>query len=301
MKLVTGAAGFIGSHFLDKDTVAIARDINRRVQQHPEVTWCFGDLADPKFVERVVLDYRPDVVLHLGAKAVVLTAEKSTYDTYKSNVLGTVNLLDACEKLDKKPLFCLFSTDKVVPYENAKETDPYGSRLGHYARTKMMQEVAVAEHAGIPSIVVRSCNVIGIGDTHSRIVPNTIRECISIKRATIFTEKPPSKRHYIDIDDAVASVNFLIERNATGTYHIGGPSVKTQEEVVKEILKHFPNAEPLYVEREHTGKEIINQSLNLDKLKSLGWEPKVSFEESIERTVRWWRYGIKDMKFECWV
>lgn len=301
MKLVTGATGFIGSHFLDKDTVAIARDINRRVHQHPEVTWCFGDLADPRFVERVVLDYRPDVVLHLGAKAVVLTAEKSTYDTYKSNVLGTVNLLDACEKLDRKPLFLQMSTDKVVPYENAKETDPYGSKLGHYARTKMMQEVALAERIEIPSVIVRSCNVIGPGDTHSRIVPNSIRECIEKKCATIFVEKPPSKRHYIDIDDVVESVNFLVNRGAQGIYHIGGPAVRTQEEVVREVLSHFPDAKPVYVEREHTGKEIITQSLNFDKLRAIGWEPKVSFEESIERTVRWWRYGIKDMKFECWV
>jgi len=300
MKLVTGAAGFIGSHFLDKDTVAIARDTNHRVHKHPEVTWCFGDLADPKFVERVVLDYKPDVVLHFASKAIVTTAEKSTYDTYKSNVLGTVNLLDACEKLDKKPLVCLFSTDKVVPYENAKETDPYGSKLGHYARTKMMQEVAVAERE-VPSLIVRSCNVIGPGDKAPRIVPNTIRDCINLKRARIFIEKPPSKRHYIDVDDVVDAVNFLLSKEATGLYHIGGSAVKTQEEVVKEILKHFPDADPKYVEREHAGKEIVSQSLNFDKLKSLGWEPKVSFEKSIERTVQWWRYGVKDMKFECWV
>ncbi|MEM2355182.1 MAG: NAD(P)-dependent oxidoreductase [Candidatus Bathyarchaeia archaeon] len=293
--LVTGASGFVGSFLVERlkrekyEVVGTVRDVNRAVMSEG-VTWCIGDLSDPVFVNRVVAEYTPDAVFHIAAKAIVTTAEQDIVDTYRSNVIGTANLLEACSKLKNRVWVFLLSTDKVLGEgDNAKEDKPYPERLGHYARSKMMQELLFKEYSDrLSTLILRSCNVIGERDTHRRIVPNTIRAALSGESPIVYREKPPSHRQYIYVSDLIDAIMLLFEMRETGVYHVGTPNIKTQEEVVLEILKHFPNVKPKYVEREH-GIEIVRQSLNYDKIQSLGWKPKVTFEEAIERTVEWWK------------
>jgi len=302
--LVTGAGGFVGRHLCRAlkrhEVVGVTRDVNRALfpdpageTSGPDVTWCIGNLANPKFAERVVLDYEPEVVVHLAAKSIVLTAQEAAFETYSSNVIGTVNLLDACTKLREKPHFILMSTDKVVPYDNAKEDFPYAFQLGHYARSKMMQELLLREYPDIPSAVLRSCNIYGGGDLSRRIIPNTVRAAIRGEPPVIYREHPPSHRQYIYVGDVVGAITLLIQKRATGLWHVGTPDVLTQEQVVLRILEHFPGVKPRYVPRKH-GVEVIQQSLNYERIqRELGWRPKVSFDRGIKLTIDWYKRWLE--------
>ena len=292
--LVTGGSGFIGFHLVrrllgeDCEVCCVVRD-PWKAHMFEDVVYCVGDLADPVFVNRVVFEHMPDVVLHLAAKAIVTTAEYDVVDTYRSNLIGTVNLLEACSKLKSKPLFYLQSTDKLFPWDNAKEDDS-PQPIGHYALSKYMQELMAKQYVDKLNILIcRSCNVIGEGDTHKRILPNTIRSCLANQPPIIYKETPPSHRQYIYVSDLIDAILLLIKKGETGVYHVGTPWIKTNEEVVTEVLKHFPHLKPQYVERQHTGVEIIQQSLNYQKITVLGWKPKTTFEEAIAKTVEWWK------------
>lgn len=293
--LITGATGFVGTNFCRKfaekyDIIGIARSFSQR-RVSDKVHYAFGDLASPDFVSGVINKYQPDVVLHLAAQTIVKAARRAVGATFRDNVIATLNLLEACANAVKKPRFILMSTDKVVPYVDARENDPYPPRMDVYGRTKMIQELLLKDYSDkLSTLIFRSCNVYGPFDERPTIIPNTIRTAINGERPIIYDEKEKSFRQYIFVDDVLRAIEKFIDEEVEGLYHIGSPDIKTNEAVVKEVLKHFEGVEPLYITPPKE-RGILRQSLNWKRTeKELGWKPRVSFEEGIAKTVRWWRF-----------
>ena len=293
--LVTGSMGFIGTNFCKKfaekyEIIGITRSFSQR-RANENVHYVFGDLASSSFTASLINKYQPDVVLHLAAFTIVKAARRAVEATFRDNVIATLYLLEACANAVKKPRFILMSTDKVVPYVNAKENDPYPQRMDVYGRTKMIQELLVRDYSDrLSTLIFRSCNVYGPYDERSAIIPNTIRAAMSGLRPIVYDEREKSFRQYIFVDDLLAAIEKFIDEEIEGLYHVGSPDVKTNEEVVFEILKHFGGIEPLYIEPPEE-RGILRQSLNWEKIRrDLGWEPRVSFNEGIAKTVGWWRW-----------
>jgi len=293
--LITGATGFVGTNLCRKfaekyDIIGVARSFSQQ-RASDKVHYAFGDLASPNFVSSLINKYQPDVVLHLAAQTIVKAARRAVSATFRDNVIATLNLLEACANAVKKPRFILMSTDKVVPYLDARENDPYPPRMDVYGRTKMIQELLVRDYSDrLSALTFRCCNVYGPFDESPRIIPNTIRAVMSGRRPIIYKEKERSFRQYIFVDDLLAAIEKFIDEEVSGLYHVGSPDIKTNEAVVKEVLKHFPGIEPLYITPPKE-RGILRQSLNWERIKKeLGWKPKVSFEEGIVKTVGWWRF-----------
>lgn len=298
--LVTGASGFIGNHLFDRfrgPKVGIERDIGKRPLAGGVVA--NGDLRDGNFVNRVIGEYQPDVVIHTAALAIVGQALLNTYEAYSSNVLGTLNLLEACKRLSKKPYFMLLTTDKVLGEgDDSTEDKPYPFELlGPYEQSKVMQEILCRRYGGsFPTCIIRSCNVYGPGDRHDRIIPNTIRQCLAGEDPYVFREDPPSHRQYIYVDDLVNAFVMAEEVRLKGIYHVGSPAVLTQQQVVEHVCLAFPdkNLKPVTVDMEARRKQFLwyinQQSLNYERIRrQLGWEPETSFTSGIGKTVEWWR------------
>jgi len=300
--LVTGGSGFIGSHLIAKikesnRVVTLVRDI----LPTPWANWlnealdsCVivkGDLLDGDLIRRILADYSIEYVIHLAAQSIVRTALRDPKTTFSVNIMGTVTLLEACRQLDVPSVYCQ-STDKVYGERmDSIETDPLVS-TGPYETSKACADLtaqAFMETYGMNIIIGRPCNTYGF-DMAKRIIPNTIKVCLKGEPPIIY-EGEKTLRQFIYVEDLVDSILFLTRQNQKGIYNIGTDDILTQEEVVKNISKYFPLT-PRLVKREKPIKEIQRQTINWSKLENLGWQPKHTFDEAIQKTIeRFEKYG----------
>jgi len=296
--LVTGASGFIGSHLcaaLKKDhvVVALVRDLLPLKWTTDALSGCIlvrGDIRDLPLLKRVLSQYGVDWVFHLASQAIVRVATSNPFETFETNILGTVNVLEACRQLNVLKLL-IQSTDKV--YGNTldatelsplKAEDPYGA-------SKIAMDVIAQSYMktyGMSIVIPRSCNVFGL-DYASRIIPNTVRSCLRGEPPVIYEGERDSARQYIYVDDEVETLIHLM-KVLDGVVNIPG-HFKTQEEVVQEVLKHFPDLWPQYVLRPFP-QEILRQSMRTEKLGF--FRVFVSFQEGIRLTIEQFKQYWED-------
>jgi len=298
---VTGASGFIGSHLCNELTkkytvVAQIRDI----YPTPWGQWlqealrnCVlvkGDVLDFQFVKRVMTEYSPQKgVVHLAAQALVATAQKDPMSTFQINVQGTVHVLEAARQL-QTPRLLINSTDKVYGDNtqatvNSKlvPTEPYGT-------SKICMDLIAQTYRqtyGIPITVTRPSNVYGYDFCSGRIIPNTIKKCIRGENPFIYKDEA-SVRQYVFIEDVCEIIEDLLTvETAPAIVNIASNTIRTQQEVVLEILKNFPGIAPEYVEKPNL-REIHSQCMT-EFLKA---KKPIEFTEGIRKTIEAFRkYG----------
>ena len=298
---ITGVSGFIGSHLakhltdrgefvvgLMRDSVPLAW--TRHALEKTNIV--YGDLSDLNLLRRVLVDYNIDTVFHLGSVAIVKKAQKDPVDTFSTNVMGTVNLLEACRQVGLRKRILVHITDKI--YGNTLDADvfsPY-KPLEVYSASKVCQDVVAQSYETAYDMEVlrtRSCNVFGL-DYNDRIIPNTIRAALSGKRPVIY-EGENTMRQYIYIDDLLSAFHALMETGRYGPWNIATDIILSQSQVVEEILRHprFAGIEPERVKRV-APQEISRQSIRCSEFL---WRPKFSFREGIDATVEGFeKWGI---------
>lgn len=294
--LVTGASGFIGSHLVRKlmdegeNVVSLIHDCPVWTKWLSESvkpsTKAHGTILDLHFLKRVINQYSVDTVFHLAAQSIVKRAYNDPINTYHVNVMGTVNLLEACRQLDVERIL-IQSTDKV-----------YGNKIGAavedrlipteaYGTSKICTDVIAqtfTETYDMPISIARCCNVYGY-DWNKRIIPNTIRSCLSGADPLIFRDDY-SKRQYIHVDDVVRALKSCLS-DTRHIYNVATKDVITQEEVVLKILSFFPSLKPKYVDKPSL-KEIKSQSMKTN-IHPSRWKPEISFHEGVKRTINSFR------------
>ena len=295
---VTGATGFVGSHMCKKLTdngytvVAMRRDCFQTKWLKEALDKCIkvtGDIRDLRFLKRVINQYEVEEVYHFAAQPIVKYALKNPIETFDVNVIGTATLLEACRELGVNKVLVM-STDKVYGNRmNATELDQ-PQIVEPYQASKICQETVALTYLiayKMNIVIPRACNIYGY-DLSSRIIPNTIRTCLRGENPVIF-EGEKTVRQYIYVEDVTDALLYLMSKWTKGIFNIATDDVKTQEEVVLEILKHFPNLKPRYVKRERP-IEIEKQSM---LMKDFGWKPKYTFEEGIKETIEKFKeYGF---------
>jgi len=287
---VTGATGFIGSHLVDKlkkghYVVALVRDIVPSRWLAEALDGCVmvrGDVRNSSLLKRIINQYRVERVYHLSAQAIVSSALRNPIETFDVNVMGTLNILEACRQFHVDKVLVM-STDKVFGKQmNATEqsklipTEPYGT-------SKICQDYIArcwTETYGMNVIVPRSCNVYGL-DSSNRIIPNTVRSCLRGEQPIVY-EGEKTLREYIYVTDLVEALVMLMESQKSGAFNVTTNELKTQEEVVLEILRHFPHLSPRYIKRGKPVKEIQSQSMICS---DFGWKPRHSFGEGAKLTI----------------
>lgn len=295
--LVTGASGFIGSHLAKK-----LRENGERVVSliHDEPIWTGwlkealgdtvlvrGDIRDFSLLKRVLVNHEIDKVVHLGSQAIVKHACKDPVNTFDINVMGTINLLEACRQTGVEYVICQ-STDKVYGNQRGATTESRLIPTEPYSASKIAMDVAAQsfiETYGMKICITRCCNVFGY-DWNSRIIPNTIRSCLRGESPIIFKDDK-SERQYIFIKDVTETFLDLMENQVTGVVNIATSDVLTQEEVVLTILRNFPELKPKYVEKPEL-KEITSQSIVPDYPKIY-----IAFEYGVKLAIdAFRRYGF---------
>ena len=298
--LVTGATGFVGQHLIKRLTVlgheivCIVRDID-----HYQNRWwkreqvAYGDITNPVFVERVVTDYSPDIVFHLAAQSIVRTARNSPYNTFETNAIGTLNILESCRKSLTSRVF-IMSTDKV--YGNTMDASEHASlrSSGFYETSKVcVDHIAqtYARQTDLSITIIRPCNIYGPGDRNKRIIPNMVQEALVEKTITLFKGND-DKREYIYINDLVNALITMIDSNVKGIYNIGTGNVLDQVDIAECIGLFLPVTTKMVTPPNFKKAELHQQSVDHKKITSL-WKPNVTIRDGIKNTIRWWRDELK--------
>ena len=223
-----------------------------------QVNHIIGDIRDQKQIEAVVRDADPEVVFHLAAQSLVLESYQSPAQTWSTNVMGTVNLLEAMRQLNGSRVGIMVTTDKVYKnFETGRpfvEEDALGGR-DPYSASKSAMEMAVAcwrdsfcETQGHRIATVRAGNVIGGGDwSQNRIIPDIARA--QIKKETLKLRNPHSVRPWQHVLDPLSGYLRLAIRLSESddpkfqsSFNFGPSSdnFRTVEELVKAVYGLWP-------------------------------------------------------------
>ena len=269
------------------------------------VDWQQGDIRDAAAVSKSLLDCQPDFVFHLAAQPLVRLSYTEPVETYQTNVLGTIHVLEALRQLENPCATVMVTTDKC--YDNRewlhgyREDDPLG---GHdpYSASKVGTEAVVAawqqiqRTSGGPKVVAaRAGNVIGGGDWgDSRLLPDLIRSFSSGQKMAV--RNPASTRpwqHVLDpLSGYISALEAILNDEKITSINFG-PDTKSiaVSEVVEVAVKTWglsTNIE-LGSSVQNNAAEAVSLDLNPDYAKqSLGWEPCWSQEEAVISTVQWW-------------
>ncbi len=274
-----------------------------------------GDMRDSSRLEEVIAKYKPEIIFHLAAQALVRTSYQNPKYTYETNLMGSLNLLESVRKFDFIKTVIMITSDKC--YENVeqiwgyKETDRMGG-YDPYSSSKGCTELMIASYRnsyfnpkdyakhGKAVASVRAGNVIGGGDwSDNRLIPDCIRFIEEGKDIEI--RSPHATRpweHVLEPLSGYLRVGQKLMEDPVG-YAQGfnfGPSIecnKTVWEVVEYLVKYYGKGKVVDV----SGAEMVHENtlLSLDVTKAyrmLQWKAMLNLHEAIEFTVDWYKEAL---------
>ncbi len=312
--LVTGGSGLLGSWLVDmltekgaaltilmRDDVPSSRLFETSVLKKANVAR--GELENYYEVGRTINEYEIDTVFHLGAQTIVGTANRSPISTFKSNIEGTWNVLEACRnaKLVKKVVIA--SSDKAygdqekLPYS---EDTPLQGKHPYDVSKSCADLIAQSYYHTYktPVCIARCGNIYGPGDLNfNRIVPGTIRSILDAERPIIRSDGT-YVRDYIYVKDAAEAYVLLAEnmeqKGILGeAFNFSTRNKMTVLEIVKSILKVMDSKlEPKILDE--ASAEIKKQYLSSEKAKKmLDWEARYAIEAGLRETIPWYIKYLK--------
>lgn len=310
---VTGANGFVGS-WLTKSLVEKGANVIALVRdQHPhgglafhkleqKVTIILGNLTDYFLLERIMNEYEIDTCFHLASQVIVQIANRSPLSTFKSNIEGTWNLLEACRTSQFIKRIIVASSDKAygehkrLPYT---EDLPLNGTYPYDVSKVCMDLLArcYAKTYDMPITVTRFSNIFGGGDLNfSRIVPDTFRSILLFNRDPIIRSDGTPLRDYIYVLDAVNA--YLVLAKHMDQADLSGEVFNFGNELpisVKDlVLKILVCSQKSYLKAAIFGQgkqkgEIVEQYLSSKKARErLHWRPEYSLEDGLQLTKDWY-------------
>jgi CDP-glucose 4,6-dehydratase len=265
----------------------------------PEVV---ADIRDKNALSRVFDEHQPSAVIHLAAQPLVMESYLNPHETFETNVMGTVNLLQGVEKSNTIEVVLIATTDKVYRNDNSGksfiETDPLGA-VDPYSASKVATEAAVAAWQNITSdrlrlISVRAGNVIGGGDfSKNRLIPDCIRAHQT--NTVLKLRNPSSTRPWQHVLEPLSGYLIALGFGTDSAYNLGpkeGSSMDV-EQVVQALRKQMPFDYEIEVSKtNHYESTTLSLDSSLAKRK-LGWEPQFSQEMAISITGDWWKAAMR--------
>ncbi len=325
--LITGGAGFIGSHVvrlfvnkypesrivnLDKLTYAGNLLNLKDIEDKPNYGFVKGDIADGPFVFALFEKYSFDAVVHLAAESHVDRSIANPMEFVHANVTGTVNLLNAARKHWEgsfdKPRFFHVSTDEVYGSLGADglftETTPYDPR-SPYSASKAASDHFVRAYYhtyGLPVIISNCSNNYGPNQFPEKLIPLFIHNILQQKPLPVYG-KGENVRDWLYVEDHAHAIDLILREGGVGqTYNIGGHNEWKNIDLIRLLCKIMDKK---LGRPEGTSVNLISYvkdraghdqryAIDASKLQQqLGWKPSLDFEKGLELTVDWY-LGNKD-------
>ena len=321
--LITGGAGFIGSHVvrlfvkkypeyriinLDKLTYAGNLENLRDIEQAANYVFVRGDICDYEMLKKLFAEYAIEGVIHLAAESHVDRSIKDPFTFARTNVLGTLSLLQAAKEAwdgqwDGR-LFYHISTDEVYGALELgggffTEETRYAPHSPYSASKASSDHFVRAFHDtyGMPTLVTNCSNNYGPYQFPEKLIPLFINNIRHRKPLPVYG-KGENIRDWLYVEDHARAIDLIVHRGKVGeTYNIGGFNEWRNIDLIRVIIRTVDrllgNPEGYSLDlitfvTDRAGHDL-RYAIDSSKLKNeLGWEPSLQFEEGIERTVRWY-------------
>ncbi len=321
--IITGGAGFIGSHVvrrfvnsypnyqiinLDKLTYAGNLMNLSDVEQQPNYRFVKGDITDAVFIDQLFEKEQPDAVIHLAAESHVDRSISNPLEFVITNVLGTVNLLNAARKhwagkFDKTRFYHV-STDEVYGTlgegtELFTETTAYDPHSPYSASKASSDHFVRAYHDtyGIDAVISNCSNNYGSHHFPEKLIPLAIHNIKNNKAIPVYG-KGENVRDWLWVDDHARAIDTIFHQAKAGsTYNIGGHNEWKNIDLIRLLCRIMDqklgrdtgNSEQLITFVTDRAGHDLRYAIDATKLKNeLGWEPSLQFEEGLEKTVDWY-------------
>ena len=320
--LITGGAGFIGSHVvrrfvklytndqifnLDKLTYAGNLENLRDIENSSNYTFVKGDITDAEFIRNLFETQQFDGVIHLAAESHVDRSIHSPMDFVMTNVVGTVNLLNAAKGIwsgnYEGKLFYHVSTDEVYGQlgEEGKflETTPYDPN-SPYSASKASSDhfVRAYQHTyGMPVKISNCSNNYGSHHFPEKLIPLMINNIMQKKPLPVYG-KGENVRDWLFVEDHAAAIDIIFHQGKIGhTYNIGGNNEWKNIDLVKFLCRLMDSklgrtegeSEQLITYVTDRAGHDFRYAIDSSKLMGeLNWMPSVTFEQGLEKTVDWY-------------
>ena len=322
--LITGGAGFIGSNFIhhilktypdyevvNLDALTYAGNLKnlKEVENDPRYKFVKGDICDAKLVDELVRNV--DIIVHFAAESHVDRSILDSEAFIRTNVIGTHTLLEAARKTENKR-FHHVSTDEV--FGSLEPTDAaFNEKTSYDPRSPYSASKAGSDHLvrayfhtyGLPVTISNCSNNYGPYHFPEKIIPLTITNLMEGKKIPIYGDGS-AIRDWLHVEDHCRAIDAIIHAGKIGeTYCVGGDGEKTNLELVKTILKLMCRDESWLEYVEDRKGHDMRYAIDFSKIKNeLGWEPQITFEEGIKKTVAWfseneqWWRDVKSGAYE---
>jgi dTDP-glucose 4,6-dehydratase len=321
--LITGGAGFIGSHVvrlfinkypeyrivnLDKLTYAGNLENLREIENAPNYVFEKGDIVDASYIDSLFDKYNFNGVIHLAAESHVDRSITNPMEFVMTNVIGTVNLLNAAKKnwlgkFDGKRFYHV-STDEVYgelhdPNEFFLEDTSYDPRSPYSASKASSDHFVRAYHStyGLPVVISNCSNNYGPNHFPEKLIPLMINNIKNKKPLPVYG-KGENVRDWLYVLDHARAIDVIYHEGETGeTFNIGGNNEWTNIALVHLLCdlmdkklgqKDGSSRELITYVKDRAGHDL-RYAIDANKLmKTLDWKPSVTFEEGLEKTVDWY-------------
>lgn len=295
---VTGAAGFIGSHLVDRllqdghnvlgidcETYAANKSNLESARQNKKFAYLKAKIESEECTFRIE-QWGPDVIFNLAAESHVDNSIKDPLPFLRSNVEGTLNLLEYVRKF--KCRFFQISTDEVYGHLYPNQA---GFTEGHkvsprspYASSKASADLFVMSYVetyGINAIVTRCSNNFGHRQHGEKLIPTIVRSCVNGEKIPVYG-KGENIRDWIWVEDHVDALVFLLDYGHPGNiYNIGANNEWRNIDLVEEIRKMVPGTHTVNFVTDRLGHDF-RYAIDSSKMKMMGWEPKCTRPKFIE-------------------
>jgi len=321
--LITGGAGFIGSHVvrrfvnnypdykiinLDKLTYAGNLENLRDIEQKTNYTFVKADICDFETILEIFNKHSIDTVIHLAAESHVDRSIKDPFTFAKTNVLGTLSLLQAARTCwdghYENKRFYHISTDEVygaLGFDDSFfiETTPYNPHSPYSASKASSDHFVRAFHDtyGLPILISNCSNNYGPYQFPEKLIPLFINNIRYNKPLPVYG-KGENVRDWLYVEDHARAIDVVLHKGKVGdTYNIGGFNewknidlIKVIIATVDRLLNRIPGtSEKLITYVTDRPGHDLRYAIDSSKLKNeFGWEPSLEFEEGIEKTVQWY-------------
>jgi dTDP-glucose 4,6-dehydratase len=319
--LITGGAGFIGSHVvrlfvkkypdykiinLDKLTYAGNLENLKDIEQAPNYEFVKGDIVDDDFIFDLFEKYQFDGVIHLAAESHVDRSIANPDEFIKTNIVGTLNLLNAARanwKDKGEKLFYHISTDEV--YGSLGDDGLFTEETSYDPRSPYSASKASSDHLvrayyhtfGLPVVVTNCSNNYGPNQFPEKLIPLAINNIKNKKSIPIYG-KGKNVRDWLYVEDHAKAIDLVFHQGTVGeTYNIGGNNEWQNIELIRTLCKIMDKklnravgeSEKLITFVKDRAGHDLRYAIDSSKIqKELGWSPSLQFEEGMEKTVDWY-------------
>lgn len=301
--LVTGITGFISSNLAKKlrSLGAVVYGISRTTQNR----YIFkADISDLLTIDKIIKSNKINICYHLASTSLVESGQINPYDTFKFNLLGTLNILECARKNYLKKII-IASTSQV--YGNNppfKEADQVASSRP-YETSKICTDLIAQSYAytfNLPVLISRCVNVYGPGDLNfNRLIPKTINSILHSQPVEMWG-KGDAIRDYLHIDDAINAYIVLAgidvrKVNKNRIFNFGSGNIASVKDVIRKLIELSGKDLKIKAIKGIRNDEIKEQYVSWSRAESmLGWQPKTNLDDGLKKTLKWYEEYFKKIK-----